>query len=149
MQHSDRAGELEVDHFDPRQKNNPIQDYRNLFPASRLCNGKKWQHWPPAAEEGAGIRFLNPCEEMDYGEQIFEAADAHQLFGVTPAARWHIRVCGLNSRCLVLERETRARYWALIEKAGKSIETAPDQVKAVWEAFRAEVELMIPGIPEE
>src|SRR5262245_45937371 len=104
MQHKERAGSMEVDHFDPRRKKDLIQDYNNLFPASRHCNGKKGDNWPHRGELAAGCRFLNPCKEMDYGEQIFEDPISHELIGVTPAAKWHIRICGLNSEKLVVER---------------------------------------------
>src|SRR5260370_37031108 len=70
MQHRERAGDMEVDHFAPRRKKDLIQKYANLFLASRHCNGKKGANWPSKAEQAAGCRFLNPCEEMDYGEQI-------------------------------------------------------------------------------
>jgi len=63
----------------------------------RHCNGKKSNTWPSKAELAAGCRFLNPCEEMDYGEQIFEDPLTNRLVGITPAAIWHIRICALNS----------------------------------------------------
>jgi len=113
MQHRERAGEMEVDHFDPRRKKDLIQDYANLFPTSRHCNAKKGDHWPSKMERAAGCQFLNPCEEMDYDEQIYEDPAAHRLVGVTPAARWHIRICGLNADHLVNERAKRAEYWNL------------------------------------
>ena len=94
MQHRQRAGEMEVDHFDPRRKKDLIHAYANLFLASRHTNGKKGDNWPSRTEQAAGCRFLNPCEEMDYGEQIYENPATHRLMGVTPAARWHIRICG-------------------------------------------------------
>jgi len=87
MQHQSHSGPLEVDHFDPRRKNDLTQDYENLFPASRHCNGKKADTWPTRSELAVGCRFLNPCQEMDYGEQIFEAPESHELVGVTPAAK--------------------------------------------------------------
>src|SRR5687768_7909179 len=59
---------MEVDHFDPRKKQDRIQEYENLFPASRLSNATK-KRWPNAAEERAGMRYLNPCKEQDYGVQ--------------------------------------------------------------------------------
>jgi 5-methylcytosine-specific restriction endonuclease McrA len=49
MQHLRFAGGLtcmEVDHFDPRKKNDPVQDYDNLFLASRHCNRAKGTFWP-------------------------------------------------------------------------------------------------------
>ncbi len=115
MQHYSRCGKLEVDHFDPRLKKELIQDYNNLFPASRHCNGKKSDIWPNKEELAAGCRFLNPCEELDYGEQIFEDPETHRLVGTTPAAIWHIRVCGLNADNLVHERKRRAEHWAEIK----------------------------------
>jgi hypothetical protein len=96
MQHHSRAGKLEVDHFDPRLKKDLWHHCDNLFPASRHCNGIKGDTWPTKHEEQEGCRFLNPCLEQDYGEQIFERPDNHLLVGTTPAARWHIRVCGIE-----------------------------------------------------
>jgi len=148
MQHQARCGALEVDHFDPRKKKNLIQDYNNLFPASRHCNGKKSDHWPNKAELAAGCRFLNPCEEMDYNAQIFEDPQTHKLIGVNPAAIWHIRICGLNSDRLIEERRRRARHWrALNQKAIKVKKNAPHEtVKDLISGFREEVELMIPPL---
>jgi hypothetical protein len=149
MQHQSRSGSLEVDHFDPRKKKNLIQDYNNLFPASRQCNGKKSDNWPIKAELAAGCRFLNPCEEMDCGEQIFEDPLTHKLVGVTPAAKWHIRICGLNADRLIEERRRRAKHWRTIQnRAIRVKKSVPDQVvQELITSFREEVELMIPKIP--
>ena len=57
MQHHERAGAMEVDHFDPRRKADLIQEYGNLFLASRHCNGKKGDHWPTREEAAAGLRL--------------------------------------------------------------------------------------------
>ncbi len=77
MQHQSRSGPLKVDHFDPRKKEDFLQDYDNLFPVSRYCNGKKSDRWPTKGERTAGCRFLNPCKEIDYGVQIFEDPSSH------------------------------------------------------------------------
>lgn len=147
MQHSSRAGKLEVDHFDPRRKKDLIQEYRNLFPASRHCNGKKSDTWPNKAEAAAGCRFLNPCEEMDYGEQIFEDVATHRLVGTTPAAVWHIRMCGLNADHLVDERRRRARHWKTIRaKVVHQRRGERERVAELIRNYREEVELMIPEI---
>jgi hypothetical protein len=149
MQHETRSGALEVDHFDPRQEKDLIQEYTNLFLASRHCNGKKGDRWPTNAELKAGCRFLNPCEEMDYGEQIFEDPETHKLVGITPAAIWHIRICGLNYSNLIEERRRRANHLQTLTK--KAITTkkgaSPETVKELISGFREEVELMIPPIP--
>jgi hypothetical protein len=147
MQHYLRCGLLEVDHFDPRLKNEVIQDYGNLFPASRHCNGKKSDTWPTREDLGAGCRFLNPCEEVDYGEQIFEDPDTHRLVGVTPAAIWHIRICGLNADHLVHERRRRAAHWAEIKRTAILVKGEHQKVGTLIKNYREEVELMIPEIP--
>jgi hypothetical protein len=149
MQYQSRCGSLEVDHFDPRKKKDLIQNYDNLFPASRHCNGKKGDSWPTKAELDLGCRFLNPCNEMDYGEQIFEDPYTNKLVGVTPAAKWHIRICGLNADRLIEERWRRAKHWRTLQhkyiRIKKSV--SHDTVKDLVKSFREEVELMIPKIP--
>ena len=149
MQHELRSGTLEVDHFDPRKKKDLIQEYKNLFPASRHCNGKKSDNWPNKPEMAAGCRFLNPCEEMDYGGQIFEDSQTHELIGVTPAAKWHIRICGLNANHLMEERRRRAKHWNTIYNQGVTVKSGvPHHVaQELIENYRGEVELMIPQIP--
>ena len=147
MQHRQRAGPMEVDHFDPRRKKDLIQDYGNLFLASRHCNRKKSDHWPNKDEAAAGCRFLNPCKEMDYGEQIFEDPQTHRLVGTTPAAIWHIRMCGLNAEHLTDERAKRAEYWKLLDKTAFSVRAGFEAVQEPIRKFRGEVELMIHEIP--
>lgn len=148
MQHFSRAGKLEVDHFDPRQKKELIQDYNHLFPASRHCNGKKSDTWPNRGEAAAGCRFLNPCEEVDYGEQIFEDPVTHRLVGTTPAAVWHIRVCALNADHLVHERKRRAEHLKTLSKKGvRQVKGSQREVTELIKNFREEVGLMIPEIP--
>jgi len=149
MQHFRRAGKLEVEHFDPRRKKDLIQDYNNLFPASRHCNGKKGAVWPTAAEQAAGCRFLNPCEEVDYGEQIFEDPATHLLVGSNPAAIWHIRICGLNADHLIYERRRRAEHLATMKRVVRlkgGFYGVADLVNLIAN-FREEVESMIPPIP--
>src|ERR1700690_2436329 len=106
MQHVDLAGGakcMEVDHFNPHKKDDPIQDYANLFLASRHCNGSKRDRWPSNKDQALGLRFLNCCNEQDYGEHIFEDPDTHELVGVTPEGRYHVRNCDLNAPHLVRE----------------------------------------------
>ena len=146
MQHQSRSGRLEVDHFDPRRKKDLIQNYNNLFPASRHCNGKKSDIWPSNTERAAGCRFLNPCEEMDYGEHIFEDPTTHELVGVTPAARWHIRMCGLNADHLIQERRRRAKHWRTIKSVAIKVMGDYYRASEMAQSFREEVELMIPPI---
>lgn len=107
-------GDLEVDHFDPTKKDDSLQYYDNLFPASRGCNKFKSNRWPDADQLAAGERFLNPCAEMDYGGSIFEDPVSHLLVGTTSAARWHIDILRLNREDLVDERRRRSEIRALL-----------------------------------
>lgn len=147
MQHERAAGLLEVDHFDPRLKNALIQDYENLFLASRHCNGKKGSHWPTKTESANGCRFLNPCKEIDYGEQIFENPTTHELIGTTPAAIWHIRICGLNAEHLVEERAKRAKHWKQLKAVPILFRGDPQWVADLAKNYRELVETLIPEIP--
>ncbi len=147
MRHETRAGKLEVDHSDPRRKKDLIQRYENLFPASRHCNGKEANTWPSKAEWDAGCRFLNPCEETDHGEQIFEDRVTHPLVGITSAGVWRIRVCALNADHLVAERKRRAEGWHLLKnQAFRQVKGNGQEVCELIGKFRQEVELMIPEI---
>lgn len=94
-------GQMHVDHFDPSMKR--VCGYDNLFPAYAVCNMAKSDTPPPE-----GMRFLNPCREMDYGEQIFEDPKTHELKGAHAVADWHILMLDLNNPALVHQREERA-----------------------------------------
>jgi len=136
---------MEVDHFNPRRKRDTIQRYSNLFLATRHCNGAKRDRWPSGRERQLGARFLNCCEETDYGVHIFEDPDTHEVVGVTPAGRYHVRNCDLNARHLVEERAERARLRTILD-------AKPIRIKRGWSlpeearALRSVVERMIPPI---
>lgn len=147
MQHHSRAGKLEVDHFDPRLKKNLWHHSSNLFPASRHSNGAKADNWPNHIEAQLGCRFLNPCEEQDYGEQIFEDPNSHVLIGTTPAARWHIRMCGLNAPRLIDERSRRSKHLQRLKDCPVRIRRDSDKIVELIKSLREEVDMMIPEIP--
>jgi hypothetical protein len=152
MQHVERAGGLtamEVDHFDPRRKRDLWQCYENLFLATRHCNGHKSDRWPTRRQVRLGLRFLNCCLEADYGWQIFEDPNTHELIGSTPAARWHIRMCDLNGEHFVAERRQRAKLWDLLRHRLAVLQPQADYavVGRLLQALRVEVEKMIPEIP--
>lgn len=107
-----------MDHFDPRLKNQPLQSYENLMPSTRLCNSLKGNKWPTPEERADGFRFLDPTKELDYDHQIFEDPDTHHLMGTTPAAIFHIRVLGLNSRFFVTQRRDRAKFNEIMKWQG-------------------------------
>lgn len=110
MRHLESDSVMDVDHFDPREKENAIQRYANLFLADRRCNRSKSDDWPDADENRHGIRFLNCCEEQDYNECIFEDPQTHELIGTTPAAIYHIETIDLNAPELIEQRKKRSEY---------------------------------------
>lgn len=139
---------MEIDHFDPRKKEDFIQQYENLFWATRHCNGAKWKYWPSAGDQALGLRFLNPCKEQDYGEHIFEDPKTHWLVGATPAGRYHIRVCDLNADHFIAERQERAEIWELLRTAMTVKRNQMPQLTAdLAEALRKQAETMIPEFP--
>jgi hypothetical protein len=153
MQHTYRAGGrkcMEVDHFNPHKKDDDIQQYKNLFPATRHCNGAKRDRWPSNKDRQQGVRFLNCCEESDYGVHIFEDPDTNELVGVTPEGKYHVRNCDLNAMHLVQERAERAELWQLIEskviRLKKNVSTKEVEVLNAIRALRTVAETMIPKI---
>lgn len=116
----DTESEMEVDHFDPRKKKDDIQSYDNLFLADKHCNGMKDNTWPSAQDAKKGIRFLNCCNERDYGSHIFEDAKTHKLVAVTPAGKYHIEQLDLNAPGLVKARKLRAGILETLKSMGKN-----------------------------
>jgi hypothetical protein len=146
--HAGGIRSMDVDHFDFRCKKDVNQDYNNLFLATRHCNGAKWAR-PTAKERAAGLRFLNPCKEMDYGVHIFEDPVTHQLVGTTAVGKYHIRCCDLNAEHLVRERSDRAEIHALLEtkrvtfQHPGSFDRASEEIRLLMQ----QVEKMIPEFP--
>ncbi|MGH7996719.1 MAG: hypothetical protein ACREFX_10245 [Opitutaceae bacterium] len=105
---------MHVDHFNPKHKNR--SPYTNLFPAYGICNQAKWESWPTAKQRRLGMRYLNPCEERDYDNVIFEDPTTHLLVGTTPAARYHIDMLDLNNPSLVEHRRERTILAEIAEK---------------------------------
>jgi len=135
---------MEVDHFDPREKKKVNQRYGNLFLASRHSNLSKTDTWPTRAEQADGLRFLNPCKEQYYGAVIFENPRTHVLVGLTPAARWQIRIIDLNAAHLVEERRRRAELRHLLNRGPITAGFYADEfILKIVELLK----LMIPEIP--
>lgn len=139
---------MEIDHFDPRRKEDFIQHYENLFLATRHCNGAKSKCWPSAGDQVLGLRYLNPCREHDYGDHMLEDSQTHLLVGVTPAGRYHIRMCDLNADHFVQERRERAEICELLQTAVTVKRNRMPQMAAdLAAALRKQVENMIPEFP--
>jgi hypothetical protein len=152
-QHANRAGgvgAMDVDHFDPTLTQPARNNYQNLFLATRHCNGKKGDNWPTPSQRRQGLRFLNPCEEVDYGVHLFEDPDTFEIWGATPAGRYHVRMLDLNADHLVLERRRRHELRAL-QKAPQIVTATGKKSDALIGivAFKNEVEQMIPPIAQK
>jgi hypothetical protein len=137
---------MEVDHFNPHKKKDSIQQYTNLFLATRHCNGAKRDRWPTNTERQQGARFLNCCDETDYDEHILEDPDTHEVVGVTPEGKYHVRNCDLNAPHLVEERAERARLWRLLEAQPMYLKTVGWALPEQAQALKDIAEKMIPRI---
>ena len=154
LQHVNRVGLklMEVDHFNPNLRGPARNDYSNLFPATRHCNGSKQDTWPDVHFTKLGARFLNPTKEHDYGVHIFEDPASHELVGTTPAGKYHIRCCDLNAPHLVLERAERARLRRILNDYPVTSKLPlqiynQGQLLDASSVLRAILQNMIPQIP--
>ncbi len=138
---------MDIDHFDPRLKKEYLQAYDNLFLATRHCNGKKKDFWPDAATQAKGVRFLNCCEEEDYGVHIFEDPDTHEVFGVTPAGIYHVRILNLNAADLVSERRLRSQFKVTLSHTSARVHGSFADFLGVMNHLREIIDFMIPEIP--
>ena len=140
---------MEVDHFNPELPTRERNQYKNLFPATRHCNNSKRNWWPTKAQIANDIRFLNCCEDIDYGEHIFEDDATHYLHGASPAGRYHIRMCDLNAPHFVKERRDRAELRKIITSRKaliRNLEKAME-LKNLLTVMVDIINRMIPPIP--
>lgn len=144
MRHIGTKTEMQVDHFDPTQKSARLQVYSNLFLADAHCNGAKSDTWPTDEERRMGIRFLDCCNEQDYGASIFEDPKTHELIGTTPAAIYHIETIDLNDPGLIEERRVRYELFAELELLEG--ERLDDKMKEILRVLRDELKNCIPRI---
>ena len=152
LRHEQQAGGLthmEVDHFNPTLPNRSRNRYSNLFLSTRHCNLTKRAYWPSPTDQKKGIRFLNCCEELDYGVHIFENSETHELVGVTPAGRYHIIACDLNADHLVTERRERSLLRDLLTRTVVIVRpnTNLGSLRANLKLLASIVDRMIPRIP--
>lgn len=90
----------------------------------------------------------NQRSEEDYGPHMVEDSMTHLLVGLTPAGRYHIRMCDLNADHLVTERRDRAEIWDLLKSGGRIKQEHPLSTAAdIVTALRKQAEQMIPEFP--
>lgn len=136
---------MEIDHFNPKKKRARIQEYANLFLATRHCNGAKGNRWPSKKDIQRRLRFLNCCKETDYGVHIFEDPDTHEVVGVTPEGKYHVRYCDLNDPYFIKERKERTNLWRLLK--AESVKLLHWRLPDVYYALKTQAERMIPELP--
>ena len=146
MRHIGTKTDMQIDHFDPRKKNDKIQIYANLFLSDAHCNRAKSDIWPTDEEQRLGCRFLKCCNEQDYGESIFEDPVTHKLVGTTPAAIFHIETIDLNDPGLVNERKIRNEMTKNINDLQTRLGNDPN-VALQLSKLQAAAEYFIPIIP--
>jgi hypothetical protein len=149
MQHIEHIGEvaMHIDHFDPRKKKRARQAYSNLYLASSQCNVSKSNNWPAWFERTSGVRFLDPCDEQDYGAHIFEDPASYELIGTSPAGKYQISMCDLNAQHLVLKRRVRTALKEILFGPGKIKSEFVTALEAITE-LRKEYDRSIPPIPQ-
>jgi HNH endonuclease len=149
LQHQRRAGgspmSMEIDHFDPTIKGRDRHCYENLFLSTRYCNNKKHGNWPTDEQQARGVRFLNCCNEVDYGEHIFEDPDTYELVGVTPEGRYQIRTLDLNAAHFVDERRLRTQIRQLLFEEHKIVKESDAAIR-VFHILKTELNYLIPPI---
>lgn len=146
MRHIGTETEMQIDHFDPRKKKEKLQVYANLFLADAHCNGAKKDTWPTKEESEQGCRFLNCCDEEDYGNVIFEKPDTNELVGTTPAAVFHIETIDLNDPDLIKARRYRAEIFEKLKFIKKKSANTPEIASAADKLCEM-AERLIPDIP--
>ena len=139
--------EMQVDHFDPTLSASLRHRYSNLMLSTGHCNNQKNRFWPTLQEKRAGIRFLNPTREMDYGEHIFEDPETFELIGVTRAGRYHIDILDLNHDTFVFERKKRAEYIRLKRSAPALLHGQFAELQEMLGFIEDLMEIFIPEIP--
>lgn len=148
MQRAGGKGGMDIDHHNPNLSHPKKNAYTNLFLATRHCNGKKGKTWPTAEQREAGIRFLNPCDEEDYGVHLFEDPDTFEIWGSTPAGKYHVRMLDLNAGHLVGERRRRHELRNFCKLPQLVTALRDDALNGV-RTFLREVDEMIPLIPQK
>ncbi|MGH8019854.1 MAG: hypothetical protein ACREIA_16565 [Opitutaceae bacterium] len=139
---------MNVDHFDPSKKR--VCFYENLYPACSLCNNAKGDAWPSPEDQELGARFLDPCRESDYGYQIFENPETHELVGTTTAARYHIDMLDLNNEALVAQRRERTAWISVVNSPVIELRSSPEhdtECLRLLQVAREHAERKIPSIP--
>lgn len=105
-----------IDHFKPRSRGGPVNDYTNLYWVCIPCNMIKHDKWPTNDQLRRGYRFADPCREQDAGIHFIESNDG-LLQPLTPCGEYHIATLRLNRSWLQQHRRDRTQKWARLNEA--------------------------------
>ena len=97
-----------IDHFKPRSKGGPVNEYTNLYWVCRSCNMIKHDKWPTREQHRRGYRFADPCREQDGGAHFVESDDG-LLQPLTPCGEYHVSTLRLNRTWLREHRRFRTQ----------------------------------------
>ena len=105
-----------IDHFKPRSRSGPVNDYTNLYWVCIPCNMIKHDKWPTSDQLRRGYRFADPCREQDAGVHFIEL-DNGLLQPLTPCGEYHISTLRLNRSWLQQHRRDRTQKWTRLNEA--------------------------------
>ena len=118
-----------IDHFKPRSKGGPVNDYNNLYWVCIPCNIIKHDKWPTEEQQRQGYRFADPCREQDSGVHFVES-DNGLLRPLTPCGEYHVSTLRLNRAWLQQHRQDRTRKWARFTEASQLYEELKQIIEA-------------------
>lgn len=104
--HPDGDDGFEIDHFWPTSRKGDRNSYDNLFWSCAWCNRWKSNRWPTDKDVILDRRFVNPCNEQDYGDHFTELPDGTLKSSSTPG-EYHIKHLRLNRDKRVALRKER------------------------------------------
>jgi uncharacterized protein (TIGR02646 family) len=117
-----------VDHFRPKSRpefRHLALVYSNLYYACGICNIFKGEHWPTAEDVGAGLYFVDPCQENAYETHLAIHEENGELRALTRAGEYSIAHIRLNREQLKRHRRRQtevrkkvAELRSLIERPG-------------------------------
>ena len=137
---------FKIDHFFPTAKGGPWTHYANLFLSCDRCNQHKSDNWPTLEFRELGVRYLNCCEEIDYGEHIFERDDG-SVFSETIAGKYHILMLKLNRPDLIRLRRWRTSLVRELEATALHYGGSFKDFVAKTETLKQLLHELIPPIP--
>ncbi len=156
-----------IDHFKPRSRGGPVNDYTNLYWVCIPCNMIKHDKWPTREQLHRGYRFADPCREQDGGVHFVES-DRGLLQPLTPCGEYHVSTLRLNRAWLQQHRRARIHKWSRLNEADQlrkelecvvEVRPADDATQIMHrllsflsqeiEALRSELAVDIPWIPTQ